>query len=338
MSKLYKDQIIVITGAAGFIGSCLVRYLNNKGYSNLVLVDDLKESPKWKNLRQKSFLELVSRHEIFDWIEGRESEIEAFIHMGACSSTTVTDGDYIYQNNYRFTIRLAEYALENNIPFIAASSAATYGDGSRGFCDDHEGLLGLSPMNLYGWSKYAIDAWAFQQGVLDRLVFLKYFNVFGPNEYDKGGMASMIFHGYHQIVENGSVKLFKSNHPDYGDGEQVRDFIYVKDVVEMTCDFLTNDIRGVFNIGTGKPVSWNVLMKAIFKALDKDPKIEYIDMPAKLQKAYQNYTSADMTKYHLARKEKGLKPFQTMEIEEAVEDYVLNYLDKGDTVGDHQRW
>lgn len=338
MARLYKDQFILVTGAVGFIGSCVVRHFNNKGYKNLVLVDDFASGSQWKNLRQKMFIEMISSRELSGWLEGRESDIEGIIHLGACSDTMETNGNYFYENNYRFSIMLAEFALKNNIPFITASSAATYGDGGRGFVDDHAGLAGLMPLNMYGFSKHMFDLWALQQNVLDQIVCLKYFNVFGPNEYHKGRMASMVYHGYNQIKEKGHVQLFKSTSPGYQDGEQMRDFIYVKDAVEMTVEFLTNGIRGVFNIGTGKPTSWNQLMGHIFNALKMEPKIQYIDMPESLQKGYQNYTAADMTKYHAARKEKGLKPWIFTPLEKGVEDYVCHYLDKKDSVGDYSRW
>jgi ADP-L-glycero-D-manno-heptose 6-epimerase len=338
MSKLYKDQFILVTGALGFIGSCVVRHFNNKGYKNLVLVDDLEAGVKWKNLRQKGFIEIISKHELKDWLKGRERDLEGIIHLGACSSTIESDGDYFYENNYRYSIMLAEFALHNNIPFICASSAATYGDGLRGFSDDHEGLMGLQPMNMYGFSKHLFDLWAAQQNVLDQIVCLKYFNVFCPNEYHKGSMASMVYHGYNQIKEKGYVQLFKSTTPTYADGDQVRDFIYVKDVVEMTAEFLTNGLRGIFNIGTAKPISWNQLMGSIFKSLKMETNIQYIEMPEQLKKAYQNYTAADMTKYHRSRKEQGLKPWTFTPSEKAIEDYVCHYLDKKDSVGDYSRW
>ncbi|MBM3201568.1 MAG: ADP-glyceromanno-heptose 6-epimerase [Chlamydiae bacterium] len=338
MKSLYKDQFILVTGALGFIGSCVVRHFNNKGYKNLVLVDDFDAAGKWKNLRQKGFIECISSRELKGWLEGRESDLEGILHLGATSDTTELSGAHFYENNYRFSIMLAEFALKNSIPFIAASSAATYGDGLRGFSDDHEGLIGLMPMNIYGFSKHMFDLWALQQNVLDQIVCLKYFNVFGPNEYHKGKMASMVYHGYNQIKEKGYVELFKSTSSAYKDGEQMRDFIYVKDVVEMTVEFLTNGLKGVYNIGTSKPVSWNQLMHSIFKAMKMDPKIHYVDMPESLKKSYQNYTAADMTKYHAARKKEGLKPWQFTPIEKSVEDYVCNYLDKRDPTGDYSRW
>jgi len=321
MSKVFDDQLIVVTGAAGFIGSGVVRYLNDQGYKNLLLVDDFRHSPKWKNLVGKKYVDIISRNDIFNWLKGREQDIEAFIHLGACSSTVETDGDYFLKNNYRFSIGLAEYALENNHRFIYASSAATYGDGKLGFADDEERLDQLAPLNIYGYSKHMFDLWLKRQGLLDNVVGLKYFNVFGPNEYHKGRMASMILHMTHMIEKDGHVTLFKSNDPqNYGDGEQKRDFIYVKDAVRMTCDFLGNDLCGIYNVGRGKPVTWNRLAEAVFAALSKTPKISYVPIPEDLSKNYQNYTCAEMEKYT------NVRDFKPLAIEEAVADYVQNYL------------
>ncbi|MDX8431320.1 MAG: ADP-glyceromanno-heptose 6-epimerase [Candidatus Algichlamydia australiensis] len=325
--KIFYDQLIVITGAAGFIGSGVVRHLNDLGYSNLLLVDDFGESEKWKNLHHKKYSEIVSRYELFDWLKGREREIEAFIHLGACSDTTETDGDYIMENNYRYSIKLAEYALQHEHRFIYASSAATYGDGSQGFVDDHEKLEELEPLNLYGYSKHAFDLWIKQHGALDQAVGLKYFNVFGPNEAHKGRMASMVYHMTKPAKEEGKVKLFKSSDPkNFGDGEQCRDFIYVKDAAAITCSFLDNSIGGIFNVGRGEAVAWNTVAKAIFKAIGKPGNIEYIDMPKDLLGKYQNFTQADLKKYKKAFAKEDLKPHSCQGIEEAVADYVQNYL------------
>ena len=324
MSKMFDDQLIVVTGAAGFIGSGVVRHLNDQGFNNLLLVDDFRHSPKWKNLVGKKYIDFISRDDIFSWLKGREQDVEAFIHLGACSSTVETDGDYFTKNNYRFSIDLAEYALEHNHRFIYASSAATYGDGRLGFADNDEALDKLAPLNIYGYSKHMFDLWLKRQGVLDKVAGLKYFNVFGPNEYHKERMASMVMHMTRMIEEEGMVKLFASNDPkNYGDGEQKRDFIYVKDAVEMTCDFLSNDLCGIYNVGRGKPVTWNRLAQAVFSALGKEPNIEYRPMPEDLSKNYQNYTCAEMEKYTSKR------PFEPMNIEEAVGDYVQNYLSPG---------
>lgn len=326
-TKIYDDQLIVVTGAAGFIGSCVVRHLNDKGFHNLLLVDDFKQGEKWKNLVGKKYVDIISKHDIFNWLEGRESEIEAFIHLGACSSTVETDGDYFLKNNYRFSIKLAEYALQNEHRFIYASSAATYGLTESEFSDNHDGLDDLSPLNIYGYSKHMFDLWAKGQGALDQVVGLKFFNVFGPNEYHKGRMASMVMHMTRSILEDGVVRLFKSTEPDkFGDGDQVRDFVYVKDVVRLTCEFLENDLCGIYNIGMGKTTTWNDFAKATFKALQKKDHIEYFDMPVDLRDQYQNYTKADMTKLINAYSEKGFDKPSYFSIDEAVEDYVTKYL------------
>ena len=321
--KMYDDQLIVITGGAGFIGSCVARHLNNQGMKNLVIVDDLGTTEKWKNLVKKSFADVISINEFFPWLEGKQKEIEAFIHLGACSSTVESDASYLLDNNYRFSVRLAEYALENNHRFIYSSSAATYGDGSKGFSDDHDLLEELEPLNMYGYSKHLFDLWLKNHGVLDKVVGLKYFNVFGPNEQHKGRMASAITHVLPSAKNDGVIRLFKSNDPEnFGDGEQCRDFIYVKDAVRMTCAFLENDASGIFNIGTGKAGTWNELANGVFKGLDMEPHIEYIDMPEDLKGKYQNYTRADM------RKTAGIlgKDAICETLENSVVDYVKNYL------------
>lgn len=325
--ELYNDQLIVITGAAGLIGSCCAKLLNERGFTNLLLVDDIKKTEKWKNLINKKCVDFISRHELFSKLEGREKEIEAFIHLGACSDTLEVDGNYLMENNFRYSIRLAEYALKHGHRFIYASSAATYGDGSLGFIDDHNQLDRLKPLNLYGFSKYYFDLWLKQQGVLSQVVGLKYFNVFGPNENHKGRMASMIYKMFPVIQTDGVIRLFKSSDPSqFGDGEQSRDFIYVKDAVAMTLEFLSCDAGGIFNIGSGKATPWNTLAKAVFNAMGRPVKLEYIDMPKELQAQYQNYTCAEMSKY---QKAVGKNPC-THTIEEAVKDYVQNYLIKGE--------
>jgi ADP-L-glycero-D-manno-heptose 6-epimerase len=316
--------MIVVTGAAGFIGSCTVKYLNDQAITNLLLVDDVKKTEKWKNLLNKKCIDFISRHDLFKWLEGKESEVGAFIHLGACSDTMENDGNYLMENNFRYSVRLAEYAMKHGQRFIYASSAATYGDGALGFCDDHAGLEELRPLNLYGFSKYYFDLWAKQQGILDKVVGLKYFNVFGPNENHKGRMASMVYKMLPIAQNEGRIRLFKSSQPQlFGDGDQCRDFIYVKDAVRMTCEFLDNEISGIFNIGTGETTTWNALAKALFKALDKPAQIEYIDMPSDLIKQYQNYTCADMSKYKNKKKQESVCKYT---IEEAVTDYVKNYL------------
>jgi ADP-L-glycero-D-manno-heptose 6-epimerase len=325
--KVYETPLIVVTGAAGFIGSCVVRHLNDKGISNLLLVDDLKSSEKWKNLRNKKFVDFISKYQLMDWLLGREDEVDAIIHLGACSDTMETDGNYLMENNYRFSVELADYALDHGQRFIYASSAATYGDGKLGFSDHHEGIEQLKPLNLYGFSKQLFDQWVKDQGALDLCVGLKYFNVFGPNENHKGRMASMVYKMVPIILNEGRIRLFKSSEPNrFADGEQCRDFIYVKDVVKMTCDFLDNDHSGIFNIGSGSPTTWNQLAKALFKAMDKPCVIDYIDMPHDMVAQYQNYTCADMSKFRQVSELLASQPVCQYNIEDAVSDYVQNYL------------
>jgi ADP-L-glycero-D-manno-heptose 6-epimerase len=321
-----ENKLTVVTGAAGFIGSGIVRHLNDNGYTKLLLVDDIDQTEKWKNLIGKKCALFISPRELFSYLEGREDEIGAFIHLGACSDTLVTDGNYVMENNYRFSIRLAEYAMKHNQRFIYASSAATYGDGSRGFSDDHDLLEELKPLNLYGFSKHFFDLWLKGQGLLDKVVGLKYFNVFGPNEDHKDRMASMVYKMLPGAQKEGVVRLFKSSDPtSFGHGDQKRDFIYVKNAVAMTCNFLENQMHGIFNIGRGEPITWNRLAGSLLKAIGRPVNIEYIDMPPTLARQYQNYTCADMAKYF---KQRGCSPSSiiTTSIEEEVEDYVCNHL------------
>lgn len=326
--RIDNNQLIVVTGGAGFIGSCVVRYLNNLGLHNLLIVDELRQSEKWKNLVGKHFVDILSKWQLFQWLEGRETLIKAFIHLGACSDTMETDANYLLENNYRYSIRLAEYALKHGQRFIYASSAATYGDGSKGFIDDTNQLYDLQPLNMYGFSKQLFDQWAFNEGVLNQLVGLKYFNVFGPNEAHKGRMASAITRMVPQILKGEKVRLFKSTDPArFADGEQRRDFIYVKDAVRMTCAFLIHDVGGIYNIGSGQASTWNELAQAVFKALDREPCIDYIDMPIELVSKYQNYSCAEMTKTSHVLKE----AVHCMRLEDAVGDYVRNYLVSGKT-------
>lgn len=317
-----NDRVIVITGAAGLIGSGIVRHLNDRGMTNLLLVDTLGEDMRWKNLVGKSFRDIIHPDELFVWLEGKEESVEAIIHMGACSDTMERDCDFLLENNTHYSIYLAEWALKHEKRFIYASSAATYGLGECGFSDNADALEELRPLNMYGYSKHLFDLWLKREGLLDRVVGLKYFNVFGPNEYHKGRMASAVCQMYPKVVEEGEISLFKSlDTSKMQHGEQKRDFIYVKDAVRITCDFLNAPCSGIFNVGTGVANSWNTLGKALFAAVGKKPKIKYIDMPDGLKKQYQDFTEADVQKLKKYGLMQGMTPF-----EEAVKDYVTHYL------------
>jgi ADP-L-glycero-D-manno-heptose 6-epimerase len=326
--KLYDDQLIIVTGGCGFIGSGVVRHLNDKGMNNILIVDELDQTEKWKNLVGKKFVDIIDKSRLFQWLEGRQDVVEAFIHLGACTSTVETDSAYLLENNYRYSMKLAEYALKHEKRMIYASSAATYGDGLMGFSDDENALDQLAPLNMYGYSKHLFDLWLRNEGVLDKFVGLKYFNVFGPNEAHKGRMGSAIQRLLPLVIKEKVMRLFKSSDPNhFADGEQKRDFIYVKDVARMTCAFLENDASGIYNIGTGTAGTWNQVAKAVFKALNLPVKIEYVEMPEDLKGKYQNYTCADMAK---TRKALG-KEADCMPLEDAVVEYVGQYILKGKT-------
>lgn len=326
--EIFTDQLIVITGAAGFIGSCVVRCLNDRGYHNLLLVDEIGKTDKWKNLLGKKFVDIIPQEKLFSFLEGREREIEAFIHLGAITDTRETDGNLLLENNYRFSISLCEYALKHEHRFIYASSAATYGDGTKGFNDDEEKIEELRPLNLYGYSKQLFDLWLKREDALDKVVGLKFFNVFGPNENHKGSMASIIFHMHNSFLREKKVKLFKSTDPKIMDGDQKRDFIYVKDAAKMVCNLLNDafkDISGIFNIGTGRATTFNEMASYFFEALQQMPNIQYIEMPQELRAQYQNYTCGEMDKYLRIHK---LNKLPVMTVKDAVIDYVTNYLSK----------
>ena len=316
--------MIIVTGGAGFIGSCVVRTLNDAGCEDIIIVDNIAETDKWMNMRNKRFVKYVHKSKFLDELPSYKG-VEAIIHMGAQSSTTERDFDYLWNNNFEYTKRLWNYAAEKQISFIYASSAATYGDGSHGF-DDKSDIDKLLPLNGYGYSKQLFDLWVKHQAAIvpAQHVGLKFFNVYGPNEYFKDSMASMVFHGFNQIKESGEIRLFKSCNPDYEDGGQLRDFVYVKDICSVIMFLLKNrDISGLFNVGTGHAQSFRELAEATFHALGLEPNIRYIDMPEKLRGKYQYYTQADMTKLY----DKGY-PRSFANVEEGVADYVQQHLAK----------
>jgi ADP-L-glycero-D-manno-heptose 6-epimerase len=315
--------MIVVTGGAGFIGSAIVWELNRRDKKDILIVDELGTDEKWKNLVGLQFEDFVNKHKFIDSInKGTFINADAIIHMGANSSTTEKDADHLFNNNYLYTKTLADFCLKNNIRFIYASSAATYGDGSLGFNDDESKCDTLRPLNMYGYSKSMFDIWAVNQDVFKKIVGLKYFNVFGPNEYHKGDMRSVVHKAFEQVRDTGKVKLFKSRNPKYKDGEQMRDFIYVKDAINMTLHFLDNkNINGLFNIGSGQARTWNDLVTALFKAMEKPVKIEYIDLPDHLADKYQYFTEANLSKVKSAGYKKEITS-----LENGINDYVKNYL------------
>ena len=316
--------MIVVTGGAGFIGSAIVWKLNQLGENKIIIVDELGSDDKWKNLVPLKFEDFIYKEDFISMIidEDVPFDISAIFHMGANSSTTEKDADHLFSNNYQYTKELAAYCLEKEIRFIYASSAATYGDGSLGFDDDENKLDTLCPLNMYGYSKQLFDLWANKNGLFDKIVGLKYFNVYGPNEYHKGDMRSVVHKAFEQIRDTGKVKLFKSLNPKYKDGEQLRDFIYVKDAVDMTLFFLDKpNVNGLFNLGTGKARTWNDLVSSIFKSLNKEVNIEYIDLPQHLREKYQYFTEANMSKIKKAGFNSSISS-----LEDGVADYVKNYL------------
>lgn len=320
--------MIIVTGGAGFIGSAFVWKLNQEGIDDIIIVDRLGTSEKWKNLVNLRFVNYIHKDDFHEMIynDTVRFDVDAIIHMGACSSTTERNADYLWQNNHVYTGLLAEWAIDHGVRFIYASSAATYGDGTQGFSDDHDKIRKLKPINMYGYSKQVFDLRALSHGWENKIAGIKFFNVFGPNEYHKGDMASVIFKSFHQIKQTGKVKLFKSYLPEYGDGGQMRDFVYVKDCIDAMWWLYKNpDANGIFNLGTGKARSWNDLIAAVFDAMELPANVEYIEMPEALRNQYQYFTEAQMSKL----KDYGC-PVSFASLEHSVKDYVQNYLQKSD--------
>jgi ADP-L-glycero-D-manno-heptose 6-epimerase len=318
----------IVTGGAGFIGSAFVWKLNEMGIEDVIIVDNLSTSDKWKNLVNLRYDDYIHKDQFLQLLleEDEHFTPSAVVHMGACSSTTEADADFLMENNYRYSQVLARFCAARGIRFINASSAATYGDGSQGFSDDHDKAMELKPLNMYGYSKQLLDMWAMRKGLMDKMVSLKFFNVFGPNEYHKGDMKSVVCKAFHQIRETGRLKLFKSYRPEYGHGEQMRDFVYVKDCVDVMWWLLENpDVNGIYNLGTGRARTWKDLGRAVFKAMGREPDLEFIEMPGTIRDKYQYFTQAEMDKLAEAGWNRGFTG-----LENAVEDYVVNYLSRDD--------
>ncbi len=320
--------MIIITGGAGFIGSAFAWKLNQEGIDDIIIVDRLGTSDKWRNLVNLHYVDYLHSDDFLQRIckDDLPFEVSAVVHMGACSSTTERNAEYLWKNNFLYTRTVAEWSVRRGIRFIYASSAATYGDGESGFSDDLSRIKMLKPINMYGYSKQVFDLWVLRHRMDRKMAGIKFFNVFGPNEYHKGDMTSVIYKAFHQIRETGKVCLFKSYQPQYPDGGQMRDFVYVKNCVDILWWLLQNPgVNGIFNVGTGKARTWNDLIKAVFAAMDKQKNIEYIEMPDSIRHQYQYFTQAEMDKL----KESGcLIDFFTLE--DSVRDYVVNYLQNHD--------
>jgi ADP-L-glycero-D-manno-heptose 6-epimerase len=319
----FSDARVLVTGGAGFIGSALVWALNRRGCERIVICDQLVTDEKKRNLKSLRFTDYVESNVLQSRLQsGALGKFDLVLHMGACSSTTETDENFLKRNNLEFTKDLADWALKQKVRFVYASSAATYGDGSAGMEDDDTQLDKLHPLNLYGRSKHLFDLHAKREGILNQIVGLKYFNVFGPNEDHKGDMRSLVHKSFGQVQTEGVIRLFKSYRKDYADGEQKRDFLYVKDAVAMTLYLAaTPKANGLFNIGSGVARTWLDLVKAVFAALNRKPKIEFIEMPEAIRDKYQYFTQANLGRLRAAG---YTAPITSLE--DAVSDYVRNYL------------
>jgi ADP-L-glycero-D-manno-heptose 6-epimerase len=319
----FSDSRVLVTGGAGFIGSALVWALNRRGCEDIVVCDRLGTDEKWRNLTPLRFSDYVEADDLMPRLQnGALGKFDLVLHLGACSSTTEKNATYLIQNNFEFTKDLAAWSLANKARFVYASSAATYGDGSAGMEDDESKLETLRPLNMYGYSKHLFDLHAKRAGFLNKIVGLKYFNVFGPNEDHKGDMRSVVHKSFGQVKSEGVIQLFKSYRKDYRDGEQQRDFLYVKDAVAMTLHLAaTKKAGGLFNIGSGSARTWIDLANAVFTALGRKPNIQFIEMPETIRDKYQYFTQANISRLGAA----GYKAPVTS-LEDAVADYVRNYL------------
>lgn len=321
------NERVIVTGGAGFIGSNLIAALNERGIVDILVVDDLGTGETWRNLVGLDYEDYMDRDDFrFAVRNDALRGVDAVFHLGACSSTTEKNASYLADNNYRVSRELCEWCVERDVRFIYASSAATYGDGALGYSDDPELLPQFHPLNMYGYSKHMFDLWALRKGFLDRIAGLKYFNVYGPNEAHKGDMRSVAHKAWGQIRAEGALKLFKSHRSGFRDGEQLRDFVHVRDAVAATLHFFDQrDVSGLYNCGTGRARTWNDLGKAVFAAMGLPPRIEYIDMPEALRGAYQYRTEADTTRLRAA----GF-PAEFTPLEDGIADYI-GRLGRGET-------
>jgi ADP-L-glycero-D-manno-heptose 6-epimerase len=312
----------IVTGGAGFIGSNLALALNQRGHDDIIVVDNADSPGKQRNLAALRCREVMDKSLFRDaFLAGKIPAVDTVFHIGACSSTTESNASYLEDNNTLYTRQLCEWSIQNNVRFIYASSAATYGDGALGYSDDDTMTPQYRPLNLYGKSKQDFDVWALEQGLLNSIVGLKYFNVFGPREDHKGEMRSMVNKAYSQIMETGEMRLFKSYRPEYRDGEQERDFVFVEDAVRVTLFFHDHpEISGLFNCGSGRARTWLALATAVFTAMDRKPNIRMIEMPASIREHYQYHTQADTTKLYSAGCDQPFTP-----LEEAIRNYVCNF-------------
>ena len=324
------QSTIIVTGAAGFIGSCMVQYLNEQGFKNLILVDDFGVEEKRINWESKKYLQIVERYNLFEWLHKNKPQIDFVIHLGARTDTTEFNYAIHEELNLEYSQDIWNYCTAYQVSLIYASSAATYGAGEFGYDDDHAVIEKLKPLNPYGISKNEFDKWALQQQNQPPFwTGLKFFNIYGPNEYHKGRMASVIWHSFNQIKKDGVVKLFKSHRPDFKDGEQLRDFVYVKDLVKVIHWMMLSMVNGewskvksgIYNLGTGKARSFYDLAASTFRGLDMEPNIHFIDMPEDIRDKYQYFTEANMKKLHDA----GYTN-EFYSLEEGIDDYVRNYL------------
>ena len=322
----------IVTGGSGLIGSAVVWQLNRHGIDDILIVDHLGSSDKWKNLAPLRYADYLERDDFMARLESGAFDgknIDGVFHLGACSSTTERDASFLVGNNFRYTAKLAEYCIEHRIKMMYASSCATYGDGSCGYVDDENTIEQLRPLNMYGYSKQMFDLYAKRRGYLEKLLGCKFSNVYGPNEQHKGDMRSVALRCFEQIRATGKMRLFKSYRPEYADGEQLRDFIYVKDAVAMVLHLFESGCSGLYNIGSGRAESWNALAGAAFAALERPVDIEYIDMPESLRDRYQYYTCADIGKLHRSGYDRAAAA-----LTEAIRDYFHNYLLPGRHLGD----